>query len=156
MEQAIIDKLFAKDKLWYNQNIHANLMSKIHSVLIDRKAERLLNQDEYKIQATINDFVSGHLRNTQFSASREWNYIDNVVLHTRLGAPMVLYEVKSFIKDHENSINIKDIFKDILKLAIKKKVYPYIEAYMLIVGKTKVPKDAFNSGILEFPINSLI
>ncbi len=151
MVQETIDKLFAKDELWYNENIHANLMSKIHSVLIDRKAERLLNQDEYKIQSTINDFISGHLRNTIFSTIREWNYIDNAVIHTKSGKPMVLYEVKSYIKAHENNINAKTIFKDILKLAIKKKEYPYIEAYMVIAGKANVPKESLNSGVLELP-----
>jgi hypothetical protein len=151
MVQETIDKLFAKDELWYNENIHANLMSKIHSVLIDRKAERLLNQDEYKIQSTINDFISGHLRNTIFSTIREWNCIDNAVIHTKSCKPMVLYEVKSYIKAHENNINAKTIFKDILKLAIKKKEYPYIEAYMVIAGKAKVPKESLNSGVLELP-----
>ena len=106
MEQEIINKLFSKDELWYNENIHANLMSKIHSVLIDRKAERLLNQDEYTIQSTINDFISGHLRNTIFSTIREWNYIDNVVIHTNSEEPLVLYEVKSYIKAHETSISV--------------------------------------------------
>jgi hypothetical protein len=151
MEQERINKLFSKDELWYNENIHANLMSKIHSVLIDRKAERLLNQDEYTIQSTINDFISGHLRNTIFSTIREWNYIDNAVIHTNSAEPLVLYEVKSYIKSHENSINAKTIFKDILKLAIKKKEYPYIEAYMIIAGKTKVPRESLKSGSLELP-----
>jgi hypothetical protein len=151
MDQELIDKLFSKSELWYNENIHKNLLSKILSVLVDRKAERLLNQDEYKVQSTINDFISSHLRNTPFSADREWKYIDNAVIHTLSSAPMVLYEVKTFIKNHENNINPKSIFKDILKLAIKKKEYPYIEAYMLIAGKSKVPKNALENQVLQLP-----
>lgn len=44
MDQELIDKLFSKSELWYNENIHKNLLSKILSVLVDRKAERLLNR----------------------------------------------------------------------------------------------------------------
>ena len=151
MEQAIIDRLFSKSELHYNENIHQRLFSKIHSVMIDRAAEGLLSQDEYLVQATINDFLSNHLRNTIFSTQREWKYIDNAVIHSASEEPMVLYEVKSFIKPQENRVNVKLIFKDLLKLAIKKAEYPYIEAYMIIAGKTKVPKDALNDAKLELP-----
>lgn len=148
MNQKILDELFSNKKLWYNENFHSPLMSKILSVLIDRNAERLLNQDEYKVQSTINDFICGHLRNTPFSADREWKYIDNRVFHTASKEPMVLYEVKSFIKPHENRVDSRLIYKDILKLAIKKKEFPYIEAYMLIAGKSKVLSDALEKGVL--------
>lgn len=151
MEQIIIDKLFSKDELWYNENIHSNLISKILSVLIDRRAERLLAEDEYMVQATINNFITGHLRNVPFKTQREWKFIDNAVLSAASDEPLVLYEVKSFIKPHENRISSKAIFKDILKLAIKKKEYPYIEAYMIIAGKSKVPKLALNNGELLLP-----
>jgi len=151
MEKEIINRLFSKDELWYNETIHSNLMSKILSVLIDRRAEGLLAEDEYMVQATINNFITGHLRNTPFRTQREWNFIDNSVLCVASEEPMVLYEVKSFIKTHENRIRPKAIFKDILKLAIKKNEYPYIEAYMIIAGKTKVPKDALNKGVLLLP-----
>lgn len=151
MEQEIIDKLFSKDELWYNESIHSNLISKILSVLIDRRAEKLLAEDEYMVQATINNFITGHLRNTPFRTQREWKLIDNAVLYTATEEPMVLYEVKSFIKPHENKISPKAIFKDILKLALKKKEYPQIEAYMIIAGKSKVPKDALNNRELLLP-----
>lgn len=151
MEQVIIDNLFSKEELWYNESIHSNLLSKILSVLIDRRAEGLLAEDEYMVQATINNFIAGHLRNTPFRTQREWNFIDNAVLFTASEEPMVLYEVKSFIKPHENRISPKAIFKDILKLAIKKKEYPYIEAYMIVAGKSKVLKESLNKGALLLP-----
>jgi hypothetical protein len=151
MNKRTLNRLFSQDELWYNENIHSNLMSKIHSVLIDRKAERLLNQDEYRVQSTINDFITGHLRNTPFSAVREWHNIDNVVIHNTSSEPMVIYEVKSFIKPHENTVNPKLIFKDILKLSLKKLEYPHIEAYMIIAGKSRVPKQALNSKTLLLP-----
>lgn len=151
MQQVIIDELFSKDKLWYNEKIHSNLLSKILSVLIDRRAENLLAEDEYMVQATINNYITGHLRNSPFRTQREWNFIDNAVLYTASEEPMVLYEVKSYIKPHEDRISPNTIFKDILKLAIKKKKFQYIEAYMIIAGKSKVPKDAFNKEELLLP-----
>lgn len=151
MNERIINRLFSNEELWYNENIHSNLMSKIHSVLIDRKAERLLNQDEYSVQSTINDFISGQLRNTIFSSEREWGQMDNVVIHSASNEPLVIYEVKTFIKAHENTIRPRTVFKDILKLSIKKLEYPHIEAYMVIAGKTRVPEQALNNGTLLLP-----
>lgn len=121
MKQEIIKRLFSKEELYFNENIHQRLFSKIHSVLMDRRADRLLDQDEYLVQATVNDFLSNHLRNTEFSAHREWQHIDNAVLHKATEEPMVLYEIKTFIKKQEVRINKKAILQDVLKLAIKKK-----------------------------------
>jgi len=147
MEQQIIDNLFSKEKLYFNENIHSNLTTKIQSVLLDRKAERLLDQAEYMVQATINDFLNNQLRNTAFSAVTEVNAfaqkrIDNAIIHTATNSQIVLYEVKSYIKSRENRVNDKSIYNDIVKLAIKKKELPYCEVYMLIAGRTKVLKQA--------------
>lgn len=64
---------------------------------------------------------------------------------------MVLYEIKTFIKKQEVRINKKAILQDVLKLAIKKKKYPSIEAYMLIAGKIEVIKPALISDHLLLP-----
>jgi hypothetical protein len=151
MDKKILNKLFSKDELWYNENIHANLVSKILSALIDKKAEKTLEQDEYFVQGRINDFITGHLRNTQFSTKRENKSTDIAVILSDTEEPIILYEVKTYIKKHEIKINPKDIYKDILKLAIRKKEIPYINCYMLIAGKTKVSKDAFDNNGLKLP-----
>lgn len=147
MEKNIIDKLFSSDELYFNDRIHANLTTKIQSVLLDRLAENLLEQAEYMVQATINDFLNSHLRNTIFSAITEviafaQKRIDNAVIYTETNSPLVFYEVKSFIKLRENRVKQKEIYQDILKLAIKKKELPYCEAYMLMAGRTEVLKKA--------------
>lgn len=64
---------------------------------------------------------------------------------------MVLYEIKTFIKKQEVRINKKAILQDVLKLAIKKKKYTSIEAYMLIAGKIEVIKPALISDHLLLP-----
>ncbi len=151
MKQEILDRLFSKNHFHYNEKVHGRLISKIHARLLDKQAEGLLDQDEYMVQATINDFVGGQLRNTDFKARREWKHIDNAVLHCEGDEPMVLYEVKTFIKNHENAVDVTKVFKDVLKLAIKRKEYPGVKTYLIIAGRTKVIKNAFESNILNMP-----
>jgi hypothetical protein len=151
MDSIVLNNLYAKNELYYNENIHSNMISKILSVLIDKFAERLDEQDEYFIQAKINDFLNNQLRNSQFFAHREWKNIDNVVSVKDSNEPLVLYEVKTYIKKSEKKINPNEIYKDILKLAIQKYEKPHLNAYMLIAGKTNVAKDAFSKGALNLP-----
>ena len=151
MDIITLNNLFSKNELWFNENIHSNLISKILSSLIDKKSEKILEQDEYFIQATINDYLIRQLSNTKFTSKRELENIDITVIHTNKVEPIVLYEVKSYIKKSESKIKPKDIYKDILKLTIKKKELPYINAFMLIAGKTKVLKDAFENKKLLIP-----
>jgi hypothetical protein len=147
MDEKVIDRLFSKTKIYYNGNIHANLMTKIHSKLLDISAERLFEHPEYLIQSTMSDFLNSHLRNTEFVAKTEVNAfgqkrIDVAVVHQEKDAPFVFYELKTYIKTREIIVKEKDIYQDIVKLAIKKKELPYCRAYMLIAGKTKVLKKA--------------
>lgn len=144
-----MNQLFSRDGLWFNENIHNNLMSKIFSFLTDIKSEDTLNQDEYIIQSIVDVFLSGKLRNTEYYARREWRGIDNAVFSKAKEEPIVLYEIKSYIKPHEKNVSKKDIMKDIIKLAIKKREYGNIDAYILIAGNSKVIKNS----ISKFDIN---
>jgi hypothetical protein len=147
MKRAIINKLFSREELHFNESIHSNLITKIISVLLDKKAEGLLEQSEYLVQDTINDYLVGHLRHTLFTGYKEVNAfgqkrIDNAVIQVQSKSPLVFYEVKSYIRSNENRVNSRLVYQDILKLAIKKKELPYTEAYLLLAGREKVIKKA--------------
>lgn len=157
MQQKTIDKLFEENELWFNKEIHANLVTYIYGLLLTKLSEGIWGQDEYYVQEIIREFLHRKLTNTVFKSSREvpsfgQRRIDNSIVHKSSNEGLVYYEVKSFIKESEQSIQSKYVYKDIIKLALKKQVQPFCESYLLFAGRSEYIKNLiFTRGSIPLP-----
>lgn len=133
----------------YVRSVHPDLVRYVAYMTGAQIALHGSKVSEYDIQYLMYSYLNNRSGISQYSSEREKSgRFDNCIFDNTTKRPIVVYELKSFIKSKE-VIRDKFIAKDILKLGKYRASNPEVRTYFILISKSKkVEKCILSSSLL--------
>ena len=125
---------------YHKRDIHLRMLKSIGlniEILFNNKDYDIC---EYDIQAIMSKFLKSALLNTDSKVHRESFGKYDCAISNNKNKPIILYEIKTFLKPHErlsNKNSLKEILKDFKKLAMHKMKTIGARRYFVLIFKDK-------------------
>ena len=144
---------------YHKKDVHLRMLKSIGlniEILFNNKDYDIC---EYDIQAIMSKFLKSALLNTDNKVHRESFGKYDCAISNNKNEPVILYEIKTFLKPHEklsNNNSLEEILKDFKKLAMPKMKTIGARRYFVLIFKEKEFKLIENDANFDWLSNRLI
>lgn len=122
---------------YHSTDIHSRILRNIALNVELIYNDNYTEISEYDVQAFLSLFLRRYLKNTEFAIFREsFGKYDCAIAHKTKNLPVVLYEIKTYLKPKEKlqlKTEYNKIISDFEKLAKGAREYPKARGYFLLI-----------------------